>query len=135
MKYLLAILVTFCIAGCTKEEVKSKICSAGKTAATIVAHQVSQDLACTNTDAIKASIEERLISLKICQAAEEKLAEGAKQGLISAKSAIGDALCAPVIEGLFAGGLTQLPQEWGCTGGTLAAEAKAKLIAECSKAF
>lgn len=129
---ILLFVLSFCFLGCTKEEVKDKLCDTGKTAATIVAAQVSTELACSNVAAVKASIEEKLISLKICEAVKPG-ENGAN--LLGAKSAIGEALCTPVIEGLFAGGLTQLPKDWGCTGGELAADAKAKLIAACSKAF
>lgn len=123
-------LVLFClffITGCTKDEVKGKLCEAGKTAATVVATQLSVELSCSNMEAIKADMEEKLVKANICEKPEE--------GTVAIKSAVGDAICAPVIEGFFSGAVTQLPAEWGCTGGPLADEAKAKLIAACSKAF
>lgn len=132
---IIAFLFSFCFLGCTKEEVKDKLCDTGKTAASIVAAQVSVELSCQNVDAIKTDIENKLISLKICEAAAAKTEASAAKGLVSTQSVVAEALCTPVIEGLFAGGVSQLPSAWGCTGGPLAAEAKAKLIAACSKAF
>lgn len=117
--FLLALVLG--LSACTKQEAKDKLCDAGKTVATVLAAQAAVELECTNTAAIKASIEKKLIDLKVCEA--------------KADSVVGDILCGPVIEGLFIGAIEQLPAEWGCTGGPLAAEAKAKLIAACAKAF
>lgn len=129
MKAIIALFAVCVLAltGCTKEEVKGKVCEAGKTAATIVSAQVAVELSCQNEGAIRAAIEQKLVEAKVC----EKPAEGA----ISTMGVVGEALCTPVITGLFAGGVSQIPAEWGCTGGKLADEAKAKLIALCSKAF
>lgn len=119
----LLVLVAFAIVmvSCTKEEIKDKICETGKVGAAVVAVKISEELACSNVDAIKADLEAKLIDLKVCE--------------VKAKSALGDAICGPMVEGLFVGGISQLPAAWNCTGGELAAELKAKLIAACEKAL
>lgn len=120
------LLVAFAIAtvSCTKDEIKDQICEAGKVGTAVVAVKLSEELACTNLEAIKVDLEAKLVDLKLCPKVE---------GL--AKSAIGDAICGPMVEGLVGGSLTQLPAAWGCTGGPLADEVKAKLIAACKKAL
>jgi len=126
MRSILFVAFFLFTVGCTKTQVKEALCDSGKTAAAVVAVQIAQELNCSNVEAIKLDIEKKLIDVKICEAAEEK-----------AKSValIPEYICAPVIEGLFSGAIAQIPSSWGCTGGTLAAEAKAKLIASCSKAL
>lgn len=123
MRYLLLVFMSLTfLSGCTKEQVKDKLCDAGKAAATVLAPMAATELKCSNTDAIKASIEKKLVDLKVCDA--------------KVQSPLGEALCAPVINGLFLGAVSQLPSEWGCTGdGPMAEEAKAKLIAACAKAL
>lgn len=118
---MLCLALMLGLSACTKKEVKDKLCDAGKTAATIVAAQAAVELECSNVAAIKADLEKKLVDLKVCEAKTE--------------SVLGEALCRPVIEGLFLGAVGTLPAEWGCTGGELAATAKAKLIAACAKAF
>lgn len=116
------------IPACTKTQQKEALCSAGQAAAVVVSTKISADLACSNPEAVRASVEAKLVDLKICEK---------KEGFstMSAKSVVADAVCAPVIEAIFTGALAQIPAEWGCSGGTLAADAKAKLIESCSKAF
>lgn len=130
---LFAVFTLVLAPGCTKQEVKEGakqlLCDSGKAAATVVAVQITAELSCSNIAAIKASIEEKLISLKVCEKPEEK-GEG-----IVAKSAVGNLVCGTVVEGLFAGGMSQLPKEWGCTGGPLLTEAKIKIIEACKTAL
>ena len=107
MKVLGILFFTFALmisTGCTKEQAKEKVCDLGKTAATLVATQVATELSCKNVDAIKADIEAKLVESKLCEKAEE-------QKSMMLKSVIGDAICGPVVEGLFAGALTQLPEK------------------------
>ena len=135
---LLTLVTVFAFVGCTKTEVQEKICDGAKTASAIVAAQVSIELACSNVDAIKKSIEDKLAEGKICVKAEEqKVADAtvAAKGGMQLMGVISDALCTPVIEGMFAGGIQQLPKDWGCTGGQMATDFKAKMIAACSKSF
>ena len=133
MRNLLVILAfVFATVGCTKEEAKEVLCDTGKTAAGILSAQVAVQLECKNVDAIRADIEKKLIDLKMC-AAPAPAPEPA--GLFAAKSAIGDALCKPIVEGLVAGLLTQVPAAWECSGGKLTEDAKLKLIEACSKAL
>lgn len=134
MKALMIVLLsvfTLLTAGCTKDDVKDVLCDTGKAAATVMSLQVATELSCKNSAAIKASIEEKLVSLKICEKAED----AKRERNMMAKSALGDALCAPVVAALFANGINSLPKEWECSGGALAEDAKAKLIAACSNAF
>lgn len=104
----------------------SVLCEAGKAAASVVAVGISAELACSNIAAIKTSLEEKLEATNICESTETKALN---------KSAIGLVICAPLIEGVFAGGISQLPKDWGCTGGGSIAELKAKLIASCQNAI
>jgi hypothetical protein len=129
-KLLLTAIVVTGLLGCTKEEVKEKACDTAKMASTIVAAQVSAELACKNLAAVKQTIEDKLVEIKVCEAVVP-----AQNGAMGAKSLLGEALCAPVIEGIFKGGISQLPKEWECSGGKLADEAKAKLVSACAKAF
>lgn len=126
------VLLAFTLVGCTKEEVKDKLCDAGKTAAGIVAAQVSVELDCKNVDAVRADIEKKLLESKICEKKAEPV-EGAQ--LMKAASVVGDAICTPVVDGLLAGLLTQVPAAWECSGGKVAEDVRLKLIASCSKAF
>ena len=134
MKLIVAVLMSFTLvlaSGCTKEDAKENakavVCETGKAAATIVSVQIAAELSCSNAAAIKATIEEKLMSLKVCEKPEENA--------IAAKSVVGNLVCGTVVEGLFVGGMSQLPTEWGCTGGPLVAEAKAKMIEACQKAL
>ncbi len=114
----------FIAASCTIG--KKVLCDAGKATAAVVAVSIGTELACTHPEAIRASLEEKLFDTKICEKPEvEKML-----------TPIGSLVCAPLIEGVFAGGVAQLPPEWGCTGsgGTLS-ELKARLIASCIKAI
>lgn len=131
MRNLLVIFaLVFAVVGCTKEEAKVVLCETGKTAASLLSAQVAVQLECKNIDAIKADIEKKLVDLKVCEAPAP-----APTGALSTKSVIGDALCKPVVEGLIAGLLTQVPAAWECTGGKLTDDAKLKLFEACAKAL
>ena len=135
MKFIVALAALFTLvltSGCNKTEVKEGaqvvLCEAGKTASTVVAVQLALELGCSDTAAIKASLEEKLVSMKVCEKKDEAVG-------FAAKSVIADAFCGPVVETLFAGGVAQIPPEWKCNGGQLVAEAKAKVIAACQKSL
>lgn len=128
MKFLVMLVLVFGMIGCTKKEVKGKVCDTAKTAAAIVAAQTAVELGCKNVDAIKADLEKKLVDGKVCEPVPET-------GLLSAKSAVGTLVCPPVIDGLFAGALTQIPASWECTGGPLVSDIRTKLIDACTKAL
>ena len=104
MKLFIAMLSLFTLAlmGCTKEEVQAKLCDTGKTVAAGVSTQLATELSCSNVDAIKASIEEKLVSLKVCESAEKK---EESVGIV-AQSTLGDVVCAPLVEGILAGAVS-----------------------------
>lgn len=136
MKFIVALVALFTLAltsGCGKTDIKDSaqviLCQTGKTASTVAAIQLAAELGCADTAAIKLSFEEKLVSLKVCEEKKDATAS------LVAKSVIADAFCGPVVESLFAGGIAQIPPEWKCTGGNLAADAKAKVIAACLKSL
>lgn len=133
MKFLICFLFLFATLGCTKEAAKEVLCDTGKTASALLSAQVAMQLDCKNVDAIRADIEKKLVDLKVCEAPKPMptLAPGA----LTAMSAVGDVVCKPIVEAIFAGMLTQVPVGWGCSGGKLADDAKLKLLAACSKAL
>ena len=114
-------------AGCTKDSAKDVLCGAGKTTASVVAVVAATELACKNIAAIQADLEKKLVDIKVCEIKEEKSLE--------AKSAVGDIICAPIVNSLFAGAIAQLPANWECTGGQITEDVKAKLIASCLKSL
>lgn len=127
MKMLLVCILSLCFltVGCTKDEVKDKICDLGKNASESLATQVASSLSCSNKDAIVADIQEKLVDLKVC---EEKPASD-----LTTKSAIGNVICPLVVEALVGGAVKQIPEKWGCTGGQVTEDLKLKLLAECTK--
>lgn len=128
---LVAILTVclFTFVGCTKQQAKDVLCDTGKTASGLLSAQIAVQLDCKNVDAIRADIEKQLVSLKICEAPKPAA------NLMSAKSAIGEAICKPVIDALAAGALTQIPAGWECKGGQVTDDLKLKLYAACTKAL
>lgn len=131
MRLLSLLFVLFFTFGCTKEKAKEQLCSAGKSATIMLSAQIAKDLSCKKADLIAADLENKLYDAKIC----EKVEIQKTQVQIQSKSAIGDAICGPLVDGLIGGALTQIPKEWECSGGSLAADAKAKLVEACSKAL
>lgn len=117
---LLALVLT---ASCSKDS----LCDTGKVVSGVVAAQVGSQLSCSNIDAVKADIDKQLIKLNVC---EEK-----PVAAVATKGAVGDVICKPLIDALFGAGISQIPSEWGCTGGPLADEAKAKLVEACTNAI
>lgn len=132
MRHILGFLFVCCFAlvGCTKDEAKVVLCDTGKTAAGFVSTTIAVQLECKNQDAIRADVEAKLVDLKICEAPKP-----APEGKVGIQSAIGDVICKPVIDGLVAGLLTQIPSKWECSGGKVTDDLKLKLLAACSKAL
>lgn len=126
---MLMFLFTFLFAvGCTST--KTVVCDLSKSVSSLVAAQISTQLTCKNLDAVKASIDAELAKTKLCDATPVAAA-----ALVKPQSVIGDAVCGPVIDGLTAGVLTQVPASWGCAGGPLTDSVKAQLLAACQKAI
>lgn len=120
------VLAFFFIGGCTK----SQLCDAGKTASGLLAAQVAVQLDCKNTDAIRADIDKLLVEKKVCEVQEAQ-----KTSAVRTLISVGDVICQPVIEGLTASLLSQVPAAWGCSGGKVTEEIKLKLAEACAKAF
>lgn len=131
MRHILLLLSVFLFIGCTKTD----LCETGKAAAGLLAAQISVQLECKNVDAVKADVEKKLIELKVCEAPPAPAPVVEPAGLVKPLSAVGDVVCTSVITGLTSGLLTQIPSAWGCTGGKLTDEIKAKLLEACSKAL
>lgn len=127
MKLLMTVLFTMIFMACTK----TQVCDSAKTVAGVVASQAAVQLDCKNVDVIRADIDKKLVDLKIC----ELTATPPVAGTISVKSAIGDVVCKPLVEGLVGGALTQVPATWGCAGGPVTDVVKTKLIEACQKAL
>jgi len=126
MRFLMMFVLALAFTGCTK----TQTCDLGKTATSLVAAQISTSLECKNLDAVKADIEKKLVDLKICEAKPEATAQ-----TMAAKSAIGDVICKPVIDGLTAGLIGQIPKAWECSGGSVTEDLKLKLLEACNKAL
>lgn len=131
MRYMMSFLLACCFlfVGCTKQDAKVVLCDTGKTAAGFVSTTIAVQLDCKNQDAIRADVEAKLVDLKICEAPKPEANK------IGALSVVGDAICKPVIDGLVAGLLTQIPSKWECSGGKVTDDLKLKLYAACSKAL
>ena len=134
--FLLGIALMFSMIACNKEQkeqvkevVVEKICDAGKAATAVVAVQVSNELSCKNVAAIKATLEAKVLEIKACEKPAQPVVG------VAAKSVVGDLLCAPLINAIFAQGIAQFPKEWECTGDKLADTQKAKLIENCLKSL
>lgn len=122
MRYVLLFLVFAftLVVGCTK----TQKCDLGESAASLVAAQIATTLECKNLSAVKTDVEKKLVDLKICEKKEQ-----------AAKSAIGDLICKPVIDGMVSGLVGQIPKTWECTGGQISEDLKTKLVEACNKAL
>ncbi len=134
MKELLVSLTLMCsLFGCTKTP-PPIACDLSKAVSSLVSAQVVTQLTCKNFEAVKATIDAKLVEIKVCEAAVAAQAAPAK-AVVGTMSSVGDVVCAPVIAALSAGALAQIPAEWGCTGGPLTDSLKAQLLAACIKAI
>lgn len=124
LKNLVLFSILSLAASCTGSSGKV-LCDAGKVTAGVVAVGIGTELACTNVEAIKLTLQEKILGTSVCDSKDKSLN----------RSAVGSIVCAPLIESVFAGGLAQIPKEWGCTGGASITELKAKLIESCVKSI
>lgn len=136
MKFAMVLVVALFITGCTKEKVKEVgntiACTIQESVVVATTAAVVTELSCSNSAAIKTYLTAQADKLKICKKEEETPVTAMG---VTAKSAIGDLICAPMVETLAVGALATIPAEWGCTGGQMTAEVKAKLLAACQKAL
>ena len=65
LRFVLIAAIAFMVSSCTKEEAKEKLCETGKSVATVVSAHIATELACSNVDAIKADLEEKLVANKV----------------------------------------------------------------------
>lgn len=126
MRYLVAALFLFGMIGCTKS---TAICDLGKTASSLMTKQIVTQFGCSNEAAINADMEKSLVEFKVCEAKKAT----SDVGMMAIK--IGDVICKPVVDALAGSMIGQIPPAWGCKGGPITDDAKAKLLAACSKAF
>lgn len=118
MKYVLGLVLALGLAGCTKGSVG---CKAADRASDIIAKEVGYQLECENSAAIKLFIDKKLAEAKVCQA--------------GAIGIIGDLICPPIVDGVVAGVVTQIPSDWKCKGGLIKDSLKGQLLLACKKAF
>lgn len=109
---------------------KSTECTIATNIAKPLAAAVASSLSCTGTDAINADVTAELAKLNLCAAA----APAATAKLKIKTEAVVD-ICGPIVDGLVSGLLTQVPAKYGCTGGAVTADVKAKLVAACNTAL
>jgi len=130
MKFLTLALMSLAlfVGGCTKKT-QPVVCSAAKSVSSLVASQIVTQLSCKNLDAVKADLDKQLENLNICEKAESARAA------LTAQGALGAIVCAPVVEALAAGALSQIPATWECGGGKVTEDIKASILAACIKAL
>lgn len=105
------------LAGCTKTP--EPVCTVAKTISSHVASEIATQLSCSNVDAIKATLDQKLVDLKVCG--------------LAAESIIGEVICPPLIEALLTGALANVPAAWGCSGGPAKEGLKDLLLVACKK--
>ncbi len=137
-KLFFAVFALAMTAGCTKDAAKDAgnvvACAVQDvvTTTTAVAIAAPDVLNCQDTAAIKAFLNEKASGLNICKKDE---APATTQGLVSAKSAIGDLVCATLVTSLEMQINSAIPADWKCAGGKITAEAKAKILEKCQQAL
>lgn len=133
-KFMFVVFALALTAGCTKEGAKDTgnavVCAVQDvvTTTTAVAIAAPDVLDCKDTAAIKKFLDGKASGLNLCKKDE---APAAAQGLVSAKSAVGDLVCATLIASLESQALGAIPADWQCTGGKITEEAKAKILEKC----
>lgn len=134
MKKLLFAVVAFAMVGCTKSN--PVVCAVQDSVVSIVSGAVTSELACKNLDAVKADIAVQVGKLNLCKpAAAAPAAPAITAQAVTAQGAVGNVICAPVIDVLMGGVLSTIPATWGCTGGLPADKLKAAALAACLKAI
>lgn len=121
MKKLLFVAIgMLMLAGCTKSQVNDAACKAQDAVVSAVSAKVVAVLACSNAAAVQADVLAIVSKTKICTPPSG-----------NTTGPIGDALCPGIVSGIVGVGTGKIPPTWGCTGGTLAADAQAELLALC----
>lgn len=116
MKYLV-LAVAFLAVSCTK----NPVCDIAKTTAGVLATEVGKALDCSDQAAIKQTLEDQLVKIKVCKAPDEN----------AAMSPIGDFVCEPLVSGVIEAASGQIPATWKCSGGVAKDQVKAKLLELC----
>ena len=105
MRLIGMLFMMLLISGCTKGV--KPLCEIGKLGTEVLADQVATQLSCKNKTAIKATMDQKLVDLKVCEQPN------------SATSVIGDIVCPRLIPGLMGIITNKIPAEWECSGGDL----------------
>lgn len=113
-KIVFSFLLLF-VVGCTSGT--SPVCEVGKTVTGVVADQIATQLSCKNKVAIEASLNQKLVDLKLCAPA--------------ASSVIGEIICPSLVSSVVNQIAIKIPAEWQCSGGTVKDDLKNYLLAAC----
>lgn len=109
------------LSGCkNKEALTDPVCDIAKKSLEGAATGIASALACSNVDAVKATLTKPVEDLQLCK-------DNSAQGVV------GDLVCGQVSKFVMQMGLASLPTEWGCTGGNLGTEAEKALLDACLK--
>lgn len=147
MKKFLVFVPLLAMLGCTKsadpakDPVNQVACALEGAAVSLVSGAVVTQLACKNLDAVKAGVGAIVAKSNICKPpatpspAPAAAAAVSVKGSVAVNSAVGNILCAPIVEALMAGALTQIPADWQCSGGVPADKLKAAVLAACLKSL
>jgi hypothetical protein len=120
MKHIIATILIFFCMGCTKTK---PLCEVSKLGTEILADQIAVQLDCKNPMAIKATLEQKLIDMKVCEAPH------------TTYSAIGDIICPRLIPAVIGTISKKIPAEWECAGGEVKDTLAKYLLDECKKAL
>jgi len=115
-RFFVLAFIMFAFLGCTKGS--SPACEVGKTVTAVVADQIATQLACKNKSAIEATLNQKLVDLKLCEKP-------------SASSVIGEIICPSLVSSVISQITVKIPSEWQCSGGTVKDDLKNYLLAAC----
>lgn len=125
--------------GCTKTQVATDVnavaCTLEGSVDSLVATEITSQLACTNSSAVLADVSAAVAKTNVCKVATPSPTPALTAGKPPMKDAAGDLVCPPVVAALMSGVLSKIPTAWGCTGGTVSAQAQAAILAACQKAL
>jgi hypothetical protein len=108
------------MSGCTQKDAAPIVCDVLFKSVTAAAGGVAGALGCANVPAVAATLSQPVMSLKLCSE--------------QASGLVGDAVCGKVVDTIMSIGLSQLPADWKCTGGSVGDKAKEVLTAKCKEA-
>ena len=140
-KAFLLLALPFAFMGCTKSSTPSSPtpvqqvgCAVETAVASAISAVAAQQLQCTGTAAIQASIlaAATKANVNLCPTAPATVAAGK---VPAEKSAIGNAICPGIVSSLLGAAQTQIPAAWSCSAATLSADLSAKLITACEGAI